>query len=146
MTTEEKIVYTLGTSNRCKEEFVEILNHYKIKAVIDVRRFPTSKWEHFKKENLQRFLEKEGIQYFYLGKELGGYRRGGYEEHIQSVSFQKGVEKLEVVAIKIKSTFVCAERLPWRCHRRFIGKVLQERGWTVIHIIEKEKVWESEKS
>lgn len=140
--TKNKTAYTLGTSNRSQEEFTQILKHYKIKAIIDVRRFPTSRWEHFKKENLQRFLENENIRYFYLGKELGGYRRDGYEDYMQNKSFGKGIERLEKLASQLKSALVCAEKLPWRCHRQFIGKTLQQRGWRIIHIIEKQRVWE----
>ena len=67
-------IYTLGTSNRKIEEFLEILEKYSIQTVIDVRRWPTSKWfEHFKKENLQKILEEKNIKYFHF-EELGGYR------------------------------------------------------------------------
>lgn len=143
MSTKTKIVYTLGTSNREEEEFIELLKFYNIKAIIDVRRFPTSKWEHFKKEKLKVLLKKESIHYFYLGRELGGYRKEGYESYTQTVSFKKGIEKLEKIATRINSALMCAEKLPWRCHRRFIGKALQEKGWKVTHVIEKQKIWES---
>ena len=138
-------VHTLGTSTRTEEEFMELLKGYHIEALIDVRRFPTSRWEHFKKENLRAHLQKEKIQYSYLGKELGGYRKGGYERYIKSTSFQEGIETLEKIAIKQSLVVVCAERLPWRCHRRFIAQVLQQRGWRVIHIIDKQRVWEEER-
>jgi uncharacterized protein (DUF488 family) len=59
-----KKLYSLGTSNRTREEFLNILKKFNIQQVIDVRRFPTSRFEHFKKENLALFLEKEGIKYF----------------------------------------------------------------------------------
>jgi len=138
----DKIIYTLGTSNRKQEEFIELLKLYRIEALIDVRRFPTSRWEHFKRENLQSLTKKENIKYFYLGKELGGYRKEGYEKYMQTDFFKKAIEKLEKIAIRMKSTLVCAEKFPWRCHRRFIGYFLEERGWRVIHIIEKQKIWE----
>jgi len=135
-------IYTLGTGTRGREEFINLLKIYKIKLVVDVRRFPTSKWEHFKKENLQKFLKKEDIGYLYLGRELGGYRRGGYQEHLQSSLFKQGIDRLEEVASRIPTAVVCAEKLPWRCHRRFIGEELTKRGWQVIHIIDKKRVWE----
>ncbi|MBE0477856.1 DUF488 domain-containing protein [Candidatus Aerophobetes bacterium] len=138
MNTENKKIYSFGTSTREKEEFIELVKQYKIKAIIDVRRFPTSRFEHFKKDNLQRIAEKENIRYFYLGNELGGYRKAGYEEHTRSASFQAGMKKLEDIAIQLPSAFFCAEKLPWRCHRRFIADVLKKGGWRVIHIIEKE--------
>jgi uncharacterized protein (DUF488 family) len=71
-------IYTLGISNRTLEEFLEILKIYSIQTVIDVRRWPTSKWfEDFKKENIQKILEERNIKYFHFEK-LGGYREGGY--------------------------------------------------------------------
>jgi len=142
MSIKSKKVYTLGTSNRTQDEFIELLKLYNIKAVIDVRRFPTSKWEHFKKENLQKFLKEKNIRYFYLGRELGGYRKGGYEEYTRSELFKKGIENLEKISIKANSALVCAEKLPWRCHRRFIGEKLKEKGWRVVHIIERQRCWE----
>lgn len=77
MTESNKIIYTLGTNRRTEEDFIEILNAYGIERLIDVRRFPTSKFPHFKKETLERFLKDNGIEYFFLGEELGGYRKGG---------------------------------------------------------------------
>ena len=72
-------IYTLGTSNRSIKEFLEILKSYQIQIVIDVRRWPTSKWfEHFKKENLEKILSENNIEYLHFEK-LGGYRTGGYE-------------------------------------------------------------------
>lgn len=135
-------IYTLGTSTRSEEEFIDLLKAYRIKAVVDVRRFPTSRWEHFKRERFQEFLEKEHIHYLYLGKKLGGYRKGGYEKYTQSSLFNQGIKRLEEVATQLITGVVCAEKLPWRCHRRFIGEKLKEKGWRVIHIIEKERVWE----
>ena len=71
-------IYTLGTSNRPLNEFLEILRKYQIETVVDVRHFPTSKlFPHFKKENLEKFLKESGIEYYHLEK-LGGYRKGGY--------------------------------------------------------------------
>jgi len=138
---KHKKLYTLGTSNRESKDFLEILKTYCIEAVIDVRRFPTSRWEHFKKENLQKILEKEGINYFYLGRELGGYRKEGYEKHIETPLFKEGIQRLEKIATRLTSVFICAEKLPWKCHRRFIADVLQKRGWKVIHIIDRQRTW-----
>jgi uncharacterized protein (DUF488 family) len=138
----EKIIFTLGTSNRTLEEFVHLLRTSLIEMVVDVRSFPTSKFPHFKKEALSPSLGEEGLGYFYLGKELGGYRKGGYEAYMQTYDFLRGVELLERLAARCRCAILCAERLPWRCHRRFIGRSLQERGWKVVHIIEEGRVWE----
>jgi len=137
-------IYTLGTSNRTLEEFFEIIRHYKIKNIIDVRRFPISKrFPHFKKQIIKKEAEREDIKYFWLGNLLGGYRKGGYMLYSQTNSYLEGIKRLEVIAISDSSVIICAERLPWRCHRLSIAQSLQERGWDVIHILEKERVWKT---
>jgi len=136
-----KVVYSLGTSNRTWEEFVTLLRNSPIEMVVDVRSFPTSKFPHFRKESLLQSLAEEGFGYYYLGKELGGYRRGGYEAYTQTLEYLTGMELLERMASRCHSAILCAERLPWRCHRRFIGRSLRERGWEVIHIIDEKRVW-----
>jgi uncharacterized protein (DUF488 family) len=111
--------------------------------VIDVRSFPTSKFPHFKKEALSQSLGEKGLGYIFLGKDLGGYRKGGYEAHTQTHDYLRGMELLERMASRCRCAIFCAERLPWRCHRRFIGRSMQERGWKVLHIIEEGKAWEA---
>ncbi len=136
-----KTIYSLGTSNRTREEFVTLLRTFATEMVVDVRSFPTSKFHHFKKESLLQSLAEQGLGYYYLGKELGGYRKGGYEAYTQTLEFLMGMELLERMASRCRSAFLCAERLPWHCHRRFIGRSLQERGWEVIHILDEKRVW-----
>jgi len=138
---QHKKIYTLGTGLRSIEDFIEIINCYNIEAIIDVRSFPKSKLDHFKKANLESFLKKELLEYRYLGKELGGFRKGGYENYTRTREFESGVNKLEEIATEKMSAIICAERFPWKCHRRFIARALQQRGWEVVHIIDKGKVW-----
>jgi len=76
-----KRIYTLGTDRRSEEDFIEILLSYNIEVLIDVRSFPKSKIPTFNREYLEGLLEKEGIGYRFLGKELGGFRKGGYEAY-----------------------------------------------------------------
>jgi uncharacterized protein (DUF488 family) len=142
--SEEKIVFTLGTSNRTWAEFVHLFRSKAIEMIADVRSFPTSKFPHFKKEALSQSLGEAGLGYFYLGKELGGYRRGGYEAYTQTLDYLVGMELLERMASRCRCAVLCAERLPRRCHRRFIGRSLQQRGWKVLHIIEEGRIWEDQ--
>ena len=118
------------------------MNAYGIKILVDVRRFPTSKFEWFKKENLVKTLAEQGIRSIFLGAELGGYRKGGYKAYTETENYRRGLEKIEALGSNDKVIVMCSERFPWKCHRRFIGKSLQDRGWEIIHIIEKEKIWE----
>jgi uncharacterized protein (DUF488 family) len=134
-------IFTLGTSTRSAEKFIHLLRHYGIEMVVDVRRFPTSRFDHFIKENLASLLQEAGISYLYLGQELGGYRSGGYEGYMKSEEFKGALDRLQGLAREGRVAVVCSERLPWRCHRRHIGRALQERGWRLRHIIDLEREW-----
>ena len=138
---KQATIYTLGTSTRGSEEFLNLLRNNDIELVIDVRRFPTSKFEHFKKDQLSQLLAKAGIEYSYLGRELGGYRSQGYRAFVDSDEFQQGLDRLERVAEQKRVAVVCAERFPWRCHRRFISRELERHGWRVVHIIDDKRSW-----
>jgi uncharacterized protein (DUF488 family) len=136
-----KKIYTLGTNRRNEEDFIEILFAYQIQNLIDVRRFPKSKIPIFTREILEPLLHREGIEYYFLGAELGGFRKGGYIAYTLSDEFIKGVTLLESIALKKTSVIICAERFPWKCHRKWIARELHKRGWEVEHIIDKGKVW-----
>ncbi|MGO9612839.1 MAG: DUF488 family protein [Dissulfurispiraceae bacterium] len=137
-----KKVYTLGTGLRSQEDFVEILTDYDIKTVVDVRSFPKSKMQLFSRVNLQELLRLEGINYSYLGTDLGGLQRGGYAAYTSTDAFRVGIEKLEGIIDGSLSVILCAEKLPWKCHRKWIARELTKRGWDCVHIIDKDKVWE----
>jgi uncharacterized protein (DUF488 family) len=138
----ERLIYTLGTSTRSREEFIKLLKGHRIEAVVDVRRFPTSRFEYFGEEKLAELLDEAGIGYVAMGQELGGYRKGGYQAFTATTEFREAVGRLEELAQNRKVTILCAERLPWRCHRRFIGFELERRGWQVIHIIDEKRDWQ----
>jgi uncharacterized protein (DUF488 family) len=106
-----------------------------------VRRVPRSKYTIFSRQNLERLLRSEGIGYHYLGDELGGLRKGGYTAYIITDEFMRGIDTLESIAEHDLSVVICAERFPWKCHRKWISRELHKRGWLVEHIIDKGKVW-----
>ncbi|MBC7330420.1 gamma-glutamyl-gamma-aminobutyrate hydrolase family protein [bacterium] len=141
-----KEIFTLGTSNRDFKDFLCILNFYGIEEIIDVRRFPTSKFEWFKKENFERGLRELGFSYIWMGEELGGYRSTGYEAYMSSKEFKEGLRKLIRRALIKRVAIVCAELFPWRCHRRFISSALTINGWQVRHILNKGKEWKPKSS
>lgn len=136
-----KRIYTLGTGRRSEEDFVEILHAYGIQAFIDVRSLPRSSVKIFTRESLEKILSREGIAYVFLGKELGGFRKGGYPAYVITDDFSRGIDMLESVARAKTSVIVCAEHFPWKCHRKWIAREMQRRGWEVDHIIDKGKVW-----
>ncbi|MEJ5186511.1 MAG: DUF488 domain-containing protein [Candidatus Geothermincolales bacterium] len=139
---EVGVIYTLGTGSRTLEEFLRLLKEFRVELVCDVRSFPTSRrFPHFRKENLEAGLKEAGFDYVWLGRELGGYRKGGYLAYMATEGFRLGLERLEEVARRSRTAVVCAERFPWRCHRRFISAALQDRGWKVIHVVEVDRTW-----
>lgn len=136
-----KRIYTLGTSRRTEEDFIEILLNYDIRTLIDVRSYPKSKIQIFMRENLENLLKKENIAYVFLGKGLGGFRKGGYEAYTTTEDFKIGIDELENIAGDGNAVIICAEKFPWKCHRKWIARELHKRGWLVEHIIDKGKVW-----
>ena len=134
---EMPTIWTIGHSNRTIDVFIELLGEHKIQVVVDVRSFPTSKIEHFKKEQMERWLPQYGIEYVWLGKELGGYRPGGYKRHMRTKTFREGIRRLLEIAQNKRVCIMCMEVNPKYCHRRFISAYLERKGIKVQHIIEK---------
>jgi uncharacterized protein (DUF488 family) len=136
-----KSIFTLGTDRRSEEDFTEILHAYAIESLIDVRSVPKSKIPIFNRTSLEGLLKNEGVEYHYLGAALGGLRKGGYIAYTFTDDFLRGIDALEVIAAQKLSVIVCAERFPWKCHRKWISRELHRRGWHVEHVIDKGKVW-----
>lgn len=142
-------IWTVGHSTRTIEQFIDLLRHYRIEAVADVRRFPGSRrLPQFGQEALCASLAEAGIGYLLL-RELGGRRRPatdspnvawrntsfrGYADHIASREFAQGLEKLQQLAVEKRTSMMCAEVLWWRCHRSMISDVLMTSGTRVLHI------------
>ena len=137
----ERLIFTLGSSTRPLDEFLSLLKQHGTQRVVDARRFPTSRFQHFKRENLKSVLEEEGFKYTYSGDRLGGYRKGGYQDYTTTPNFKPAVDFLEELASASKTAMMCVEKLPWRCHRRYISLELESRGWKVIHIIDTDRLW-----
>lgn len=127
-------MWTIGTSTRSLEEFLNLLKRHGIDVIVDIRRFPTSRFEYFRKENLEKSLDREGIKYLHL-KGLGGYR-GGYKKYMQTEEFRTAFKRLLSLARKERVAIMCAELLFLRCHRRYVSDELTRHGVKVIHIID----------
>ena len=95
---KNRSIYTLGTDLRSAEDFIEILLACEIRAVIDVRSFPVSRMSHFSKGPFSELLTSNGIAYYFFGKELGGFRKGGYAAYMTTGEFSDGVGMIETVA------------------------------------------------
>lgn len=153
-------LFTLGHSTRTLAEFLQILKVYRIEVVADVRAFPGSqRFPYFARESLAKSLGAEGIEYIWLGKELGGYRKSGlgaaspntawssqgfrnYADHMLTKEFQRGVAQLLALAETKRVAILCAEKFWWRCHRRLISDWLVAHGHKVNHILEQNRVVE----
>jgi uncharacterized protein (DUF488 family) len=148
-------IFTIGHSTRTFEEFIAILNAHGVKAVADVRLIPKSRrYPHFNDESLARELPKAGIEYHPF-KSLGGRRRPdkhsslnlawrndsfrGYADFLQTPAFAEALEELMTLARRIPTTTMCAEAVPWRCHRSLISDALLARGWEVLDIMSETK-------
>lgn len=128
-------VFTIGYSGRKISNLISVLREYGVEVVVDVRRFPSSKVDDYKRENLERILSDAGFKYVWLGDKLGGYRSGGYSAFMSSRDFAEGIERLIEIIRSSVTCILCLERKPKYCHRRFIAKVLEEKGFTVFHIL-----------
>ena len=128
-------IWDVGHSNRQEEDFLSLLKEHKIEKIVDVRRFPTSKkFPYFERSHLALTLNKINISYIWLGDKLGGFRKGGYEQWMKTEDFTAGIEELEKQARHQRTALMCAEAYYGRCHRRFIIKHLEQKGWNVIHL------------
>jgi uncharacterized protein (DUF488 family) len=138
----DRTIYTLGTSTRSLKDFSSILKAFGIKGIADVRRFPRSrKFSHFNKERIEEDSREQDLSYHWLGDHLGGFRKGGYENYKKENSYLEGLQKVEALAEQHPFVLICAERFPWKCHRLQISQSLLERGWDVIHIIDRDRTW-----
>lgn len=145
-----KVVYTIGHSNRTIGEFVGLLQAYGIELVADVRTIPKSRHNpQFNEEELRADLLKCNIGYIHL-KGLGGLRHTtkasvntawrnssfrGYADYMQTPEFGKSVEQLAKIAAEKQTAIMCAEAVPWRCHRSLIGDALTIRDIKVQDIM-----------
>jgi uncharacterized protein (DUF488 family) len=143
-------IYTIGHSTHPLDEFLNILHVFGIELVVDVRTIPGSRYNpQFNETDLKRELEQHNIEYIHL-KELGGLRHTtktsintawknlsfrGFADYIQTEEFQTGIEKLISLAQKKQTVIMCAEAVPWRCHRSLIGDTLLVRGFHVEDIM-----------
>lgn len=131
-------IYTLGHSSHPLDRFVELLAAHGVTTLVDVRSHPYSRWApQYTKAPLSHRLASAGIEYAYLGRELGGRPDGGidYRERALAPDFIDGVERLITLARRGRVAILCAEEDPSSCHRRrLVTPALLQRGVDVHHI------------
>jgi uncharacterized protein (DUF488 family) len=147
-------IFTVGHSTRSLEDFIGTLKAHGIKALADVRKYPGSRrlpW--FNAENLAIKLPEAGIAYLSFA-DLGGRRRAvagspnsgwrnesfrGYADYMQTPEFQAALDRLIQQARQTPTSIMCAEAVPWRCHRSLIADALLVRGWCVLDLFDVKK-------
>ena len=146
----KSIVCTIGHSNRPIEDFIALLWTNEVSMVIDVRTIPRSRHNpQFNLDSLGKSLACTGIGYTHM-KGLGGLRHAhvdspntgwhnpsfrGYADYMQSPEFAENVDRVVQLARSQRCALMCAEAVPWRCHRSMIADALLIRGVAVEDII-----------
>ncbi len=148
---EPGTIHTVGHSTRVIGTFLALLKAHRIDLIVDVRRWPSSRrFPHFGREPLAAALEGEGIGYLWR-EDLGGYRtpapgspntawRTGafraYADFMLTPSFEQIMEELLGLATTRRLAVMCAEAVPWRCHRQLLADAFLARGWPVRHVLD----------
>jgi len=138
--SDKTVIYTIGYGARSKASFLHLLRKHKIEVLVDVRRWPSSKIEEFRRDFMERWLQESSIRYVWMGSSLGGFRKGGYEKYMADAEFQNGVKELLKIASQNRVCIMCREVSPKGCHRKYIARYLRGLGVVVKHIMSDKKV------
>jgi uncharacterized protein (DUF488 family) len=142
--------FTIGHSTRPIGEFIELLQTQGIRQILDIRTIPKSRHNpQFNSDALEASLRAAKIRYIHL-KDLGGLRRAtpdsinlgwrnasfrGYADYMQTPEFTEALDRAIVLAKEKPTALMCAEAVPWRCHRSLVADALLVRGIRVFEII-----------
>jgi uncharacterized protein (DUF488 family) len=137
------VILTLGHSTRPLADFIALLNAHAVSLIVDVRTVPRSRHNpQFNKDALPGSLKKAGVGYVHMAG-LGGLRHAktdslnigwrnasfrGYADYMQTPEFEEQIESLIQMANEHRIALMCAEAVPWRCHRSLIADALTVRG------------------
>lgn len=151
---EHALILTIGHSNRTLRAFRDLLRAHQVERVVDVRTLPRSRHNpQFNRETLRARLRSAHIGYVHL-RRLGGLRRPrrdstntgwqnlsfrGFADYMQGQEFEAGLKRLVTLAAEKRCALLCAEAVPWRCHRSLISDALVVRGFTVEHIFSRRR-------
>jgi uncharacterized protein (DUF488 family) len=144
------VVHTIGHSTRPLDELIGCLSSFAITDLVDIRTVPRSRRHpQFETNALAVSLPAAGVRYEHLGA-LGGLRKPkkdspnagwrnesfrGYADHMASPGFEEGLARLHAIATAGRAAIMCAEAVPWRCHRSLVADALVARGAEVLHIM-----------
>jgi uncharacterized protein (DUF488 family) len=144
------VIRTIGHSTRSEEEFLSIVEAFSIQLIVDIRTVPRSrKNPQYGQEQLMQWLPRNGVGYLLLS-ELGGLRHPrkdsvntgwrnasfrGYADYMQTTPFQTALEQLIALGSDRSVAIMCAEAVPWRCHRSLVSDALVIRNIDVQHVM-----------
>ena len=144
-------LHTVGHSTRTLETLIGLLRLHSIEIVIDVRRWPASRrLPHFNRDALGAALKADRIDYLWRG-DLGGFRKASpvspntgwrvaafraYADFMLQEEFARIMNEMEKIAGQNRAALMCAEAVPWRCHRQLLADAFVVRGWSVRHIMD----------
>ena len=147
---KKHVIFTIGHSIHPINEFLELLQAHGIKEIVDVRSIPMSRHNpQFNSATLKQSLQQANIKYKLL-KRLGGLRHTtkdsinlgwhntsfrGFADYMASSEFMEGLGMLTKIAKTRNTAIMCAEAVPWRCHRSLIADALTKKGWLVRDIM-----------
>jgi uncharacterized protein (DUF488 family) len=143
-------LYTIGHSTRPLDDLIETLEAHGIQSLVDIRAFPVSRrLPHFNRESFEKSLPLSGIRYLWMPA-LGGYRKKNredspnialrnasfrnYADHMLTAEFESAMAELIMLAESSRTTYMCAERVYFRCHRMLVSDWLVAHGHAVMHI------------
>ena len=145
------LIHTIGHSTRAIEVFIELLNSHHIELLVDVRRWPASRRNpQFHREALAKTLQEARVGYLWRG-DLGGFRKPvpgspntawrvgafrAYADFMLTPEFTAIMDEMERVANDQRLAIMCAEAVPWQCHRQLLADAFLTRGWNVRHIMD----------
>ncbi|HVZ38628.1 MAG TPA: DUF488 domain-containing protein [Candidatus Kapabacteria bacterium] len=150
-------IHTIGHSTRTRAELVDLLRHYGIELLVDIRKIPYSRYNpQFNREDMMRAMPEAGIAYEHCD-DLGGVRppqevverakscserSRGFAGYMQTPPFRRGLEHVLALAGERRIALMCAEANPSHCHRFWVADAIVEAGVPVVHIISMEKAEE----
>jgi uncharacterized protein (DUF488 family) len=143
-------IMTIGHSTRQIDEFIDLLKDHGVERLVDVRTIPRSRYNpQFNSDELPNSLRSAHIGYAHM-PELGGLRQArkdsrntgwrnlsfrGFADYMQTPEFDQGLRQLMEMGAREPVAIMCAEAVPWRCHRSLIADALTARGFSVEDIV-----------
>lgn len=144
------MIFTIGHSTKPQQELIDLLKHYGVQLLVDVRTIPRSRYNpQFNREELEKAVPAAGLGYLHYPA-LGGLRRPhkdspnegwknsgfrGFADYMMTSEFENALEQLIEMSTRKQLSVMCAEAVYWRCHRMLLSDALTVRAIEVRHIL-----------